>query len=161
MQAKVNPCLAFLFEILFVIVGLEFVSPWTLDSKVDIPVFVVYFVDFAKRALAENLCNLVKIENYIIWLPLNRYILLFLLDLSQSELGHLTDSLSYMLHVDKIPPLYPSATSFFLPELLTQARGRISFQTRQRFDQDNSYNFVLTEFKAKDKFLFQYPGLRR
>jgi len=77
--------------------------------------------------------------------------LLFLPDLSQSEIDLPPDSSSAKLLSDKVLPM---AGSFFLPEILNQTRGRISFQTRQRFDQDHSYNFVLAEFKAKDKFLF-------
>lgn len=80
--------------------------------------------------------------------------LLFLPDLTQSQLESAQDSISEAFLPDKIFPFYPVPGSFFLPEILTQAKGRISFQTRQRFDQDYSYNFVLTEFKLKNRLLF-------
>ncbi len=80
--------------------------------------------------------------------------LLFLPDLTQSQLELAQDSISEASFSDKVSPFYPVPGSFFLPEIFTQAKGRISFQTRQRFDQDYSYNFILTEFKLKNKFLF-------
>jgi hypothetical protein len=80
--------------------------------------------------------------------------LLFLPDLTQSQLEYTQDSISEASLSDNISPFYPVPGSFFLPEIFNQAKGRISFQTRQRFDQDYSYNFILTEFKLKNKLLF-------
>jgi hypothetical protein len=80
--------------------------------------------------------------------------LLFLPDLTQSQLELARDSIPEASFSDNISPFYPVPGSFFLPEIFTRANGRISFQTRQRFDQDYSYNFILTEFKLKNKLLF-------
>ncbi len=53
-------------------------------------------------------------------------------------------------------PVYSTAGSFILPEILSQAKGRISLQSRQRFDQDYSSDFVLTKFQVEKRFLFQF-----
>ena len=82
--------------------------------------------------------------------------LLFLPDFTQSEVEQLTDSSGTRLFPEKITPFYSTAGSFFLPEMLSQARGRISLQSRQRFDQDYSYDFVLTKLEVGKRLLFQF-----
>jgi hypothetical protein len=82
--------------------------------------------------------------------------LLFLPDFTQSEVEQLTDSSVTKFSPESTVPVYSSAGSFFLPEILSQASGRISLQSRQRFDQDNSYDFVLAKFKAGERFIFQF-----
>jgi len=83
-------------------------------------------------------------------------LLFFIPDLTQSEMEELLDSSGTRLSTEGSVPFYSTAGSFFLPEILSQATGRISLQSRQRFDQDNSYDFVLTRFKIREKFLFQF-----
>lgn len=82
--------------------------------------------------------------------------LLFIPDLTQSEMEELLDSSGTRLSPEEAVPSYSTARSFFLPEILSQATGRISLQSRQRFDQDYSYDFVLTKFQVEKKFLFQF-----
>lgn len=82
--------------------------------------------------------------------------LLFLPDFTQSEMEQLTDSSGTKLSPEGTVPIYSTAGSFFLPEILSQTRGRISLQSRQRFDQDYSYDFVLAKFKVRERFLFQF-----
>ena len=82
--------------------------------------------------------------------------LLFLPDFTQSEMEQLTDSSGTKLYPEGTVPIYSTAGSFFLPKILSQARGRISLQSRQRFDQDYSYDFVLAKFKVRERFLFQF-----
>lgn len=82
--------------------------------------------------------------------------LLFLPDFTQSEMEQLTDSSGTKLSPEGTVPIYSTAGSFFLPKILSQAKGRISLQSRQRFDQDYSYDFVLTKFQVEKKFLFQF-----
>src|SRR3990170_4223891 len=81
--------------------------------------------------------------------------LLFLPDFTQSEMEQLTDSSGTKLSPEGTVPIYSPAGSFFLPKILSQARGRISLQSRQRFDQDYSSDFVLARFKVRERFLFQ------
>ena len=78
--------------------------------------------------------------------------LLFLPDFNQSDIELICDTILTPSLENNILSCYP-AGSFFIPEFLAETRGRISFQTRQRFDKDYSYNFILTEFKSKNKFL--------
>jgi hypothetical protein len=80
--------------------------------------------------------------------------LLFLPDLSQSEIDLSQDTLNPILLSEKTFHFYPAAKSFFLPGMLNQTKGRVSIQSRQRFDQNQSYNFILTEFKLKNKLRF-------
>ncbi|MCJ7458175.1 MAG: hypothetical protein MUP17_04195 [candidate division Zixibacteria bacterium] len=82
--------------------------------------------------------------------------LLFLPDFTQSEVEQLADSSSLIPLPEKTAPFYSTAGSFFLPEILSQAKGRISLQSRQRFDQDYSSDFVLTKFQVEKRFLFQF-----
>lgn len=82
--------------------------------------------------------------------------LLFLPDFTQSEVEQLADSSVTKFSSESAMPVYPSAGSFFLPEILSQTTGRISLQSRQRFDQDNSYDFILAKFKTGERFLFQF-----
>jgi len=81
--------------------------------------------------------------------------LLFLPDFTQSEMEQLTDSSGTKLSPEETVPIYSTAGSFFLPKILSQARGRISLQSRQKFGQDYSYDFVLAKFKVRERFLFQ------
>jgi len=80
--------------------------------------------------------------------------LLFLPDLSQSEIDQTPDTSSDIYLSEINLRTYPVAKSFFLPEMLNQTQGRVSIQSRQRFDQNQSYNFILTEFKLKNKLRF-------
>jgi len=82
--------------------------------------------------------------------------LFFIPDLTQSEMEELLDSSGTRLSTEGSGPFYSTAGSFFLPEILSQAKGRISLQSRQRFDQDYSYDFVLTKFQVEKRFLFQF-----
>lgn len=82
--------------------------------------------------------------------------LLFIPDLTQSEMEQLTDSSGTRLSPEEAVSVYSPTGSFFLPENLSRATGRISLQSRQRFDQDYSYDFVLTKFKVRERFLFQF-----
>jgi len=80
--------------------------------------------------------------------------LLFLPDLSQSEIDQAPDTSSDIYLSEINLRTYPVAKSFFLPEMLNQTQGRVSIQSRQRFDRNQSYNFILTEFKLKNKLRF-------
>ncbi|HVP35633.1 MAG TPA: hypothetical protein VMT04_01425 [Terriglobales bacterium] len=82
--------------------------------------------------------------------------LLSLPDFSQSEVEQLADSSVTKFSPESTVPVYSTAGSFFLPEILSQTTGRISLQSRQRFDQDNSYDFVLTRFRVGERFSFQF-----
>ena len=73
--------------------------------------------------------------------------LLFLPDFTQSEMEQLTDSSDSKLSLEETVPFYSTAGSFFLPEILSQAKGRISLQSRQRFDQDYSSVLCSQNFK--------------
>jgi hypothetical protein len=86
--------------------------------------------------------------------------LFFLPDFTQSEMEQLTDSSETKFSPEGTVPVYSTAGSFFLPEIFSQATGRISLQNRQRFDQEYSYDFVLTKFKVGDRFLFQFEFQR-
>ncbi len=80
--------------------------------------------------------------------------LLFVPDLSQSEIDQTPDTSSDIYLSEINLRTYPVAKSFFLPEMLNQTQGRVSIQSRQRFDRNQSYNFVLAEFKLKNKLRF-------
>jgi hypothetical protein len=80
--------------------------------------------------------------------------LLFLPDLSQSEIDQAPDTSGDIYLSETTLRTYPAAKSFFLPEMLNQTQGRVSIQSRQRFEQDYSYDFILTEFKLKNKLRF-------
>lgn len=82
--------------------------------------------------------------------------LLFLPDFTQSEVEQLADSSGAKFSSEGTVSVYSTTGSFFLPEILSQAKGRISLQSRQRFDQDYSYDFVLTKFQVEKRFLFQF-----